>query len=86
MLTPIDDRAAASLVAAPRRKMKMFANSHIETGLATIEATTLRGATVDAPCRVAGLAEGTTITCAPRLAWHADSLHRGASLDASTPR
>ena len=86
MLTPIDDRAAALLAATPRRKVDMFSISHIETGSAAIKATALRVATVDAPCCVAGLAEGITITCDPRLAWHADSLHRGASLDVSMPR
>ncbi|WP_347903750.1 hypothetical protein [Pseudomonas purpurea] len=64
----------------------MFSINHIKASPAAIKAAALRVATVDAPCRVAGLAEGITITCDPRLAWHADSQHRGASLDVSAPR
>jgi hypothetical protein len=86
MLTPIDDRAAASLAAKPIRNVNMFSINDIETGPAANKTTALRVATVDAPCRVADLIEGITIHCDPRLAWHADSLHRGASLDVSMPR
>jgi len=38
MLTPIDERAVASLAAAPRRNTNMFASSPLETARTAIAA------------------------------------------------
>jgi len=64
----------------------MLPNKNHWNTLAASEAAALRVAIANTPCRVAGLAEGMTISCAPRLAWRAGNLHRGAPLDASMPR